>query len=457
MLSLAKGKAVRVPGRALMAEDEFFKSIGYRQEINVQAYRTATKEGLKGEAFAARVSELKASPTEEMQTVAHGVAEKQTFTNPLGKDLSALVGFTNSHPWAKVIVPFVRTPVNIVKYAAERSPFAFLFKDVRANLKGVNGAIARDQQIARITLGSSVSAATAYLALQGAITGQGPSDPRRRALLYNPGKGWQPYSILIGDNYYSYSRLEPLGTLLGVAADFAELSQHMSDEKRNSIASLIMGSVAKNLASKTFLSGLSQVIEAYQDPERYGAQYIQNLVGTVVPTAIAQYARTRDPYLREARTILDKIKARVPGLRETLPAKRDFFGELIKLQGALGPDLLSPIYQSAAKNDPIVAEMIRLKLAPSRPQRQIRGVELEPQEYDALQIATGTTIRKSLDTLLANPKWKGLPDEVKTDLIDAAIRKSGDIGRATVISKFPDLVLRIAHAKQKRQPGQTLH
>ena len=181
------GKTIRIPGRALMAADEVFKSIGYRGEINAQAYRQATKEGLSGRAFASRVAELKANPTEAMQDVAHKTAEVQTFTNKLDKPGQAVATFANSHPWAKVIIPFVRTPANIVKYAAFRSPFAPLFQEVRADLSGANGAIARDESIARIGLGSAVSAGAVYLAAQKLITGQGPTDPAERGMLLSNG------------------------------------------------------------------------------------------------------------------------------------------------------------------------------------------------------------------------------------------------------------------------------
>lgn len=440
------GKVVRIPGRLLMASDEFFKSIGYRQEINALAIRKALDEGLTGEQLAQRVTALKSNPTEEMRNAAHGVAEKQTFTNPLGESGQALIKWSNNHPWAKVIIPFIRTPTNIVKFAAERSPAAPLFKEVRANLKGENGAVARDTQIARIALGSSVGAVAAYMGAEGAITGQGPTDPKERALLY--ASGWQPYSIKIGDNYYSFSRMEPIGTLLGVAADFAELSKHATEAEKKNIATLIIGSISKNLTSKTFLKGLTEAIEAYQDPERYGGQWLQNFAGTVVPTGVAQFARARDPYLREARTILDKIKSRIPGMRETLPARRNVFGEPIKLEGALGPDILSPIYKSAAKNDPVISEMIRVGVAPSSPSRQIRNVDLEPEEYDVLQQATGSAARKSVETLISHPGWKNLPKETQADLIEDALRQARDIGRATVISQFPDISVRIAEQKR---------
>jgi hypothetical protein len=81
-------------------------------------------------------------------------------------------------------MPFIRTPINIVKFAAQRSPFAPLFKEVRENLKGVNGVAERDAQIARIAMGSTVGVVTASYAADGTITGGGPADPKQRAALY---------------------------------------------------------------------------------------------------------------------------------------------------------------------------------------------------------------------------------------------------------------------------------
>lgn len=263
------------------------------------------KEGGTSQEIAASIARLRAQPTKEMQEAAHTFAGKQTFTNPLGETGKDLIKATRKWPVLRVIAPFIRTPVNIVKYAAERSPFAPLFKEVRANLAGANGAVARDQQIARIALGSTVSVVAAYLAADGSITGSGPSDPRKRALLY--ASGWQPYSFKIGDTYYSFSRLEPLGTLLGIAADAVEMSAYVSDDEANNIGSLIMGSLSKNLVSKTWLKGPSDLLNAMNDPDRYGPRYVQGLVGTLVPTGVAQVARTQDPYLRHARDILDVI------------------------------------------------------------------------------------------------------------------------------------------------------
>lgn len=443
------GKQIRIPGRLLQAEDEIFKAIGFRQEINSLAYRQAVGEGLKGAKLAERVSELRANPTEAMTTAAREAAAKQTFSNPLGPAGQALTTMASEIPALRVVMPFIRTPINIVKFAAERSPFAPLFKEVRENLKGANGAVARDQQIARIALGSTVSAVTASLAAEGHITGGGPTNSEKKSLWRSSGA--QPYSVKVGDTFYSYSRLEPMGILLGVAADFAELSKVMKSDEEANVAALMMGSVSKNLVSKSWLQGPSDLLEAIHDPDRYGPRYIQKLVGTVIPTGVAQVARTNDPYLREARTILDNVRSRIPGEREKLFVRRDAFGEPIKGEGSLGPDLVSPIYQTAARNDPAIKEMLRLDVVPGRLPRQMKNVELEPAEYDAYSKHAGQLFKQSIDHLVSHPDWRNVPDDAKSELLTTTLRKARDLARTQTMIEFPALVLRIAEEKKNRK------
>lgn len=442
------GRQVRIPGRLLTAEDEFFKSIAIRQEINSQARRTARREGMKGEALAQRITELRANPTDEMRSLARDYAAKQTFTNPLGKGGQAVQAAARELPALRVVIPFIRTPVNIVKYFGERSAFAPLMKEVRSNLAGRNGAVARDEQMARIALGSTVGAVAAYMAAEGHITGGGPSDPAKRSLMY--ADGWQPYSVKVGDSYYSFQRLEPLGMLLGVSADFAELQKAMRADEKENIAALIMASISKNLVSKTWLQGPSDLIEAVQDPERYGPGYVQRLAATSVPAVVAQAARVNDPYLREAQTTLDAVRARIPGEKETLPAKRDLFGNQIKREGNLGPDILSPIYQSTAKNDPAIKEMLRLDITPSQVPRKLSGVELEPDQYDEYARMSGEALKMSLNALLSVPQWKELSDEARTEQINGMIKTTREIAKLQLFSEFPDLMMQIMGSKIKR-------
>src|SRR3546814_1252429 len=48
---------------------------------------------------------------------------------------------------------------------------------------------------------------------------------------------------------------------------------------------------------------------------------------------------------------------------------------------SFGPDLVSPVWVSTERNDPLMSEVARLRLGLSKPQRKIGGVELAPEQY----------------------------------------------------------------------------
>ena len=73
------------------------------------------------------------------------------------------------------------------------------------------------QQLAltKMSTGSAIMFAAIDLAFGGYITGEGPANSAQRQTIMRT--GWQPNSIKIGDRYFSYSRLDPIGITLGIA------------------------------------------------------------------------------------------------------------------------------------------------------------------------------------------------------------------------------------------------
>jgi hypothetical protein len=450
------GKQVRLPGRLLLAEDEYFKAIGYRQELNAQAYAIAKSEGLDGRAFKDRMAALIRNPTDDMRAAAQANADYQTFTKELGKTGKTVQEFTNSHPLAKVAVPFMRTPANIFKYSGERTPLAVFSKEVRATLGGAKGARAADEQAARLALGSAVGIATAGLAAAGFVTGSGPSDPKERAVKYLT--GWQPNSVRIGDVYYSFGRLEPLGTLMGISASAYELAKVMTQLEADKLGALVLAAISKNLVDKTWTQGPASLIEAIQDSDRYAEGYIRKLVGSVVPTLSAQVAREMDPILREAQTMLDAIRARVPGMSQDLLPRRDLWGEPIELEGGLGPDMISPIYQRRITEDRVAQELVKLRMWPTRLRDEIRGVKLTPAQYDEYQVLAGRLTKYRLDKVLeaAGPVWGSLPEFVRRENMTRAITQSRNAARTAMLARHPQILVDATRARYKEVTGKDM-
>ena len=432
------GKVVRLPGRALMASDEFFKSIGYRMELNAQAYRSATKAGLspnsiefakhmKGviddlpigknpeettKLLKERAKQLKITVPQlkkmkdEVNLKATDNARYLTFTKPLEGVSQYLTKAQAKMPALRLIAPFVRTPVNIVRFAAERTPFGGFMKEY----KGLKGA-AKDAQQAKMALASMVGVSTVAMAAQGKITGSGPTDPTARARLRET--KWQPYSFVIDQadgtkRYLAYNRVEPLGIILGLSADAADILGSLGQEEADSIGARISAAITQNLTDKTFFKGITDAIEAVNDPDRFMDAYARNMLGTIVPTGLAQVSRTIDPVLRDTQSYMDRIKSRIPGFSQDLPARLNLWGEPIILSGGLGPDIISPIYSSFSNNDPVSNELVRLDYSPSMPQRSIGGKEIPQDLYWKFVERAGKPAHRALERLVTSPEYRKL-------------------------------------------------
>lgn len=427
-ISGKKGKIIRIPGRLLSAGDAFYKTIAIRGALSEIYGREGRAKGYKGKNLQRYIEAGLARPSDRHYQAAMREANYLTFTNKLGTFGSSLQRMANQFKPLRIIFPFIRTPTNIVKFAAERTPVGLMMQEPRNNLMGRNGKHAQDMQIARMAVGTSVMGVVAMLAAEGMITGGGPSDPKERRLKFQT--GWQPYAIKIGDTYYAYGRLEPLGMLLGIAADLAEISHVAISDGLEEVGALAVAAISKNITSKTYLRGLSDLINAMTDPDRYGERWINSLLSTVVPTLSAQIARTNDPTLRQARSLLDTIKSRIPGQRETLAPSVDLYGRPIVKEGGVGPDIISPIYTSTAQNDPVAAELLRLKYHGGWAGKQILKVDLTETERNEYQRLMGDTARRILQPLIQSEKWSQYSDDTKFEIVDRVFDRARRAAKA---------------------------
>jgi hypothetical protein len=436
-ISGKKGEIIRTPGRFLNAEDMLFKEYTRIKELHALAMREHIETGTPFEEI---LNEAMEGGRKEMMDKARFMADRATFTERGGNIVRALQQVAFKHPSIKFIIPFIRTPANIVKYAMKHSILAPLFTDVREDLKGVHGKANRDIAYAKIAWGQGLMATIGMLAAQGLVTGGGPDEPRRRQLLY--ATGWQPYSIKVGDKYYAYGRLEPLGMLFGMGADTYEVGKHATDAELNEAGALAIGAFMKNITSKTWLRGVSEMIMMMQDPDRYGERYIQNFMGTVVPTGVAQVAGTQDPVMRRFDDIKGKIQSRLPGKRKELLPRLGMWGEPIEREGGVGPDLLSPVYLSTKTNDPVAVALLKLGnetgYHPSRLTNKIRGVEITPEMHNELIQSARKPAYQILNRLISQESWNMIPSELQEKLVRKIIQKTNSTARMQMLLKNTD-------------------
>jgi hypothetical protein len=436
----AADKLAGVPYRALGAEDAFFATLNYEGELRTLARQQALAEKKLGQLPAGtklsqRIEQLTQDPTSAMIESAGEHARTQTFNNRAGTFAQAIMSAKAKQPWLNLIVPFVRTPANIVKFGLKRTPAAPFFEDVRADLKA--GGARQERAIARMLWGSSVMVAAGMAANAGYVTGAGPDDKKEKAALM--ATGWRPYSIKIGDTYHEYNRLDPFSQWLGLAADMATTDYQHKDA--GDIAATVLGSVVNNTINKTYMQGLSNFVEFLQDPKRNGPWYLRQMAGTLAQpvTLASNIASENDPYARETNSVLDAIKYRVPGLRQDLPAKLDQFGEPVPNRTYPGGpfSIAAPIAQSKETTDPVRLEVGRIGWAPGKAQDHFtikkQRYDLTDEQLDEFNELTGRLMRKSVQRAMQSKSWAAMSDDEKRDFLDAELKRARTTVRVALI------------------------
>ncbi|MBH3378367.1 hypothetical protein [Pseudomonas asiatica] len=416
-----------VPLRLLQSEDQFFKYLNDGMARYAGAYRMAAQE-MKGQGPAAvhkRVREIIADPPASLVEAGEDAALFHTFNNRAGAITQAVNNLRHSLPYGtgNLVVPFLKTPANLITYAAKHSPAAPIFKQVREDLHA--GGHLQEETLARMGIGSLLMALGAVGVMNGNLTGGGPSDPEeRRAWL---AAGNQPYSMKINGRWQQYSRIEPMATLVGISADIASGKQ----KQELGFAELVKA-IGRNFTSKTWLQGLSGVMQAMSDPDRYGGSWVNRSAATLVQpaTILSHVGRYLDPYQRETDrdSFTDQLAYRLPGLRESLPIKRDQFGEpLMEPQRQIGR--AGPIPSTAPSDDPLRVEAGRLGWAPQPMKRaftlksNVHGVpsekrELTLEQANELNELANSRMYVEAKALVQSPLWKTLDDDERREALD---------------------------------------
>ncbi len=469
------GEVVRIPGRLLVAGDDFFKSLNYRMNIGALGRREGIGKGLEGKDLSEFIESFMRAPSKKADLISSEYANYMTFNKELdGIALSAQKVLQN-HPILRVVVPFWRTPVNIMKFSLERTP---LLNALSGQLRGdiVAGGVRRDMALGKIAFGASVSAVVYGMARAGYITGSGPSD--KNTLHTMEQAGWQKDSIYphgTGKGAgYSFGRVDPLSQYIGSIADLAAVSDQLDQPRIDQYAMALTLGYMNHMTTKSYLTGLTNVLEAIKQPDQKGVDYIKKWSSSLVPTLVRNVAKEIDPVRRETHGILDQLISNTPYASKTLLPSRDLRGDPIISEGAVGPDLFSFIWQKKFKEDPVWKELYDNKIAISpvskfmggiRPPRGsmtqetvTHGVELTPKEYDWVSRMAGNELKvngkgmwDTLTDLVKTPDYKNAtegPDGMKANLIHNVVNSYRELTFAKLREQDPEKLGKLLTEKE---------
>jgi hypothetical protein len=451
------GNVVNIPTKLLGAEDAVFRGIGEARGLYEGAYNTAAKEGLRpfSSQFAQRVSELIDNPTEEIVAHMETMGKRAGLRQDPGHVSQALIALRQDVHIGPVqplrfVIPFITTPVNLMKVGVEYSPLGF----VRAI--GAKGA-GRSEAIARAALGSAAMGYFAQEFAAGNVTAGPPQNPAEKDAFYAQGK--IPYAVRVGGTWYSFSRLEPIATPLKWTAALMQTAEESKGKSWDVTASKMVFALARYMEDSTYLQGLSDLVDALQDPNK-AASFVENIVTGFNPAIVRRVTQANDPFIRDPRNIVEQIEATLPYLNEQVPVRQTAFGEPAKRtegkQGISG--VISPVDYNPELNDPLLQKVASYHLpegiGPDGQMLPVRGLTvglvnadiatfgLNDSEAQRYQQYAGQATRNLLDKLFSDKlpyndqNFSTLPYEDQVRAIRKTISDARDVGRAQVADEI---------------------
>jgi hypothetical protein len=487
------GNVVNLPHKMLLGMDEFWKQTNYRSFVRDEAYRLADQQGLAGDAFAQfvnnHISDAFGKMGEATNEAALNYAKSATFQNDLlpgtlGKWIQDGV---NQHPLLRMINPFVKTPANIFRRAWQMTPGLNLLQQEFRNMAMSADPIERATAYGRTALGGAMWTLLIGMAQMGKLTGGGPSNPEERQALQ--ASGWQPYSIVTTDDqgnktYISLKKLEPFAYMLGIAADWAEAVGQTHDDDAEHTGTAMVYALAHHLSSKAYFEGLTEIVNALAAPDKQIERVLQNYAGSWVPAGLAKM--NEDPYMREAKDMMDAMKRRIPGLSSDMAPVRNILGEPVRVpagylpfgaDGTSAARQLSPFAMSKQLTDPAHQELANLQYGFQKSPKSFQGFDLTnfhngqtgQDAYDRLQELSGSTkiggqnMADAINRMVSSKRYQELPtpdrhgDDTnpRVQAVRSVIASFRQQAMRQVLSEYPQIGKAITTYRQQGRGAET--
>lgn len=367
--------------------------------------------------------------------------------------------------------PFVKTVTNALKIAMEYSPIgvveglykAFYGSKSLKNLIKIGGpTMSIQREIAELLSKGFVGTAIAIMGflsyMSGDVTGDesGISDEERA---WNKAKGKYQSSIKIGDVYVNPSSLQSLSTPYMAGASYAEKLSEEGEEVRKIPTLTDLFNITLNMGNTALempvLQGAQDLFNGQYDDLTIGvvlSNLAANAMSQIIPgtTVLSAFAKTFDPYARET-SVTDKtgpakilnegvneLKAKIPGLRETLPIKYDVLGNPIyndaggeNLAARAFNQFINPFITSASKENEVTEEIDRLyaetkdtSILPSSVSKSFsyngERQKLNAEELSQWQKTQGETTSNILMNAFNNPQYNMMTNDQKVKLMGDA-------------------------------------
>ena len=373
-----------------------------------------------------------------------------------------------------IMLPFAQVPSNLGARAIEYSPAglgvaaADFINMIDSARKGEFTAAQQAkavQGVGRALTGSGMIAIAAAGALRGWLKVTGDDDDKNKdALGKTHGLDGTQLNISAalrdlrgesaqwqaGDQLLSIGFLDPLNAQLTTGALIADgirseagvtagrvLGNSLSGALQSVLDTPVM-STFQDVATNYEYSGASTPGGKMMDAAQ---KYAANQLSSVIPNSLRGIAQGLDDTERNAyssdnvwQQAVDNAKASIPGLRETLPAKTDVWGNPVKNEGGFRNFMnrnINPGNVTTYKPDAVSSEIEKIseatntslypdRTAPRSLKVDGEAVSLTFEQRSMYQKAYGDAYSAAVTSLMNDKNYKAMPDSMKAEILQQA-------------------------------------
>ena len=444
---------------ALSAEDMVFK----RQYYNYALASWCKKNGITAEQI------RRGEGLDAARAYAIREAQRNTYndTNAFSNLMSHRSDKEAVNVFVSAIMPFRRTPANILARGLEYSPAGLLWTVTRGTYQLRNGEISAAQYIDNLAqglTGTSILALGAFLAHLG-IIGFGGDDDKEKD--FEKMYGHQQYSVEIGGKSITLDWLAPESIPFFTGVNFYELMQDGGFSLDDIVSTIEL--VTDPMLNMSMLQGLNDMIEnaKWSNTSALGAVAtgaLASLISQDFPTLFGKLERITQPdrmttYVDKnkwmpaaAQKTLGKLSQKVPGLDYNQIPYIDAWGEKETNTNAAWrafDQLMNPAYTATVDATPLEQEIIRLHRAtgkndmfPTRAQKsftvkrrkdgkplvgdetkdEVEAVDfnLTADQYVKYATYRGKASKRIAEALIKSPYYKQADDATQREMFAAA-------------------------------------
>ena len=388
----------------------------------------------------------------------------------------------------EAIMPFTKTPANVLTRAMEFSPLGILDTAQKAAREaaaktnatekdGMIGNFARSGEnitgadladsLAKTLTGSALFALGALMQDYGLLRG-GPGDDEEEKA--NELTGRQDYALeftLNGKTYtYTFDWLTPAAMPMFMGAEFGKLIAGADNGIGFADMETVFTSIGDPLVQMSMLQGINDSLDGIKYSDNNLGQFFLNagvswLTQGLTNTLFGQIERSTEEnrmttYIDKESNVpqwiqktLGKASQKIPGWDYQQMEHRNEWGETEKNEGGLLYNLASPGYISMTEDTPLTNEIVRLSEAiegdvyPKNTPTTVTYTDrfgnvhqdkpLSQEQYQAYAQAQGKAEKNLLERLTNSTNYKHLTDVQKGYVFDAVYEYAAEQGKKAAL------------------------